>query len=86
MLCRDYKLWPAHRRANNMKNNGFYTTQDVLNKVGITRPTLYKWLKEGKIPEVMRDRNNFRLFTKESIEKIMIYKNMVKPPSKGGGN
>ena len=63
-----------------MKNNNFYTIGEVLEKVGITRPTLYKWLREGKIPEVNRDRNNFRIFTKKDIEKILAYKNLIRKP------
>ncbi len=63
-----------------MKNNNFYTTKKVLKKVGITRPTLYKWLREGKIPEVNRDRNNFRIFTKKDIERILAYKNLIRKP------
>ena len=65
-----------------MNDNNFYTVKDVLKKAGITRPTLYKWLREGKIPEVMRDRNNFRLFTKKDIEKILAYKNLIRKPLK----
>ena len=62
-------------------DNNFYTTKDVLKKVGVTRPTLYKWLKKGKIPEVSRDRNDFRLFTKKDIDNILAYKNLIKKPT-----
>ena len=67
------------------KNNRLYTTKDVLSKVGVTRPTLYKWFKEGKISEVMRDRNRVRLFTKNDMEKIFSYKNLIKQPSNDQG-
>ena len=62
-----------------MKNH-YYTTKDVLKKVRITRPTLYKRLREGKIPETVRDRNDFRLFTDEDIRRILAYKNRLKQP------
>ena len=65
-----------------MNANKYYTTKDVLDKVGITRPTLYKWIKDGKVPDVARDRNNFRLFTAEDIKQIIAYKNLVKMPFK----
>jgi len=68
-----------------MENN-FYATKDVLKKIGITRPTLYKWLKEGKIPEVNRDRNNFRLFTKKDIDNILAYKNLIRKPVANNSN
>ena len=64
-----------------MKNNNFYKTKYILDKIGITRPTLCKWLKEGKIPEVPRDRNNNRLFTRKDIENILVYKNLIKGPT-----
>ena len=63
-----------------MENNRFYTVKDVLKKVGITRPTLYKWFREQKVPEVIRDRNNFRLFTEKDINRILVYKNVLRKP------
>ncbi len=67
-------------------NSRFYTTKHVLDKVGITRPTLYRWFKEGKISEIMRDRNNRRLFTVREIEKILTYKNLIKRPIQNNFN
>lgn len=61
-----------------MNKNRFYTTKYVLNKVVISRATLYKWFKEGKIPEVSRDRNNKRLFSAKDIDNILEYKNLIK--------
>ena len=57
-----------------------YRTKEVLERVRVSRATLYKWLKEGKVPDVHRDRNNFRIFTNEDIRKILEYKNIVKEP------
>ncbi|MDO8525677.1 MAG: MerR family transcriptional regulator [Candidatus Omnitrophota bacterium] len=67
-----------------MKNAAFYTTKDVLDRLMVTRPTLYKWLREGKIPEPIRDRNNFRLFTAEDIENILGYKTLIRKPIHNG--
>lgn len=58
----------------------YYTTKDVLKKVRISRNTLFLWFKHNKIPEVRRDRNGHRIFTKEDIEKILNYKNRFIPP------
>ena len=69
-----------------MKNNNFYTTKEVLKKIGITRPTLYRWLREGKISEVMRNRNNFRLFTDKDIANILAYKYFIKKPEPNNFN
>ncbi|OIO38462.1 MAG: hypothetical protein AUJ75_02830 [Candidatus Omnitrophica bacterium CG1_02_49_10] len=57
-----------------------YTTKEVLRKVGISRTSLYSWLKMGKVPDVARDRNNFRLFTDDDVKKILGYKNLIKRP------
>ncbi len=63
-----------------MSNNSPYTTKYVLEKICVTRPTLYKWFKEGKVPEVTRDRNNNRLFSAKDIERILKYKNQIIKP------
>jgi len=58
-----------------MGNGGdFYTTKDVLKQVGISRNTLFLWLKKGKVPEVIRDRNGHRLFTPQDVEQIVAFK------------
>lgn len=59
----------------------FYTTKDVLKKVGISRNTLFLWFRNNKIPEIKRDRNGHRIFTKKDIETILNYKNKLIPPS-----
>ena len=64
-------------------NNRRYTTKQVLKRVQIARTTLYKWLKDGKVPEVCRDRNHFRLFTYGDIERLIRYKNRIYKPTNG---
>lgn len=59
----------------------FYTTKDVLKRVGISRNTLFLWFKGNKIPEIKRDRNGHRIFTKKDIELILHYKNKLTPPT-----
>ncbi len=61
----------------------FYSTKEVLKKVGISRNTLFLWFKHNKIPEVQRDRNGHRIFTARDIQVILVYKNKLIPP-KGG--
>ena len=53
---------------------------EVLEKVKVSRATLYNWLKQGKVPDVKRDRNNFRIFTDVDIKKILDYKNLIIEP------
>lgn len=57
-----------------------YRTKEVIKIVGISRATLYNWLRDGKIKEVARDRNNFRIFTEADVQSILAYKNMMKSP------
>jgi DNA-binding transcriptional MerR regulator len=59
----------------------FYTTKDVLKKVGISRNTLFLWFRNNKIPEIKRDRNGHRIFSKKDIETILNYKNKLIPPT-----
>ena len=64
-----------------MENKKFYSTKEVLKKVGVSRNTLFLWLKKGKIPEVARDRNGHRLFAASDIKNILKFKNKRVPPS-----
>jgi len=60
----------------------FYT-REVLKRIGVSRNTLFLWFKHHKIPEVQRDRNGHRIFTKKDIQKILLYKNRLMPPPEG---
>jgi len=62
-----------------MMQSKFYSTKEVLKKVGISRNTLFLWFKHRKIPEVQRDRNGYRIFTERDIQGIMDYKNKIIP-------
>lgn len=63
------------------QNTKFYRTKEVLKIIGISRATLYNWLRSQKVKEVARDRNNFRIFTETDIHKILEYKNLIKQPN-----
>ena len=45
-------------------------TAEAARKAGISKATLLRWLKEGKIPEVARDIRGWRVFTEGEVEKI----------------
>ncbi len=57
-----------------------YRTKEVLKIVGISRATLYNWLKNKKVEEAPRDRNNFRVFAEADIQRLLEYKNILKQP------
>jgi hypothetical protein len=48
----------------------YYETTEVCEKVGISRPTLFRWLKRGLLIKLHRDRRGWRLFTEEDLNKI----------------
>lgn len=48
----------------------YYETTEVCEKVGISRPTLFRWLKRGILHKLHKDRRGWRLFTEEDLDKI----------------
>jgi DNA-binding transcriptional MerR regulator len=48
----------------------YYETTEVCEKVGISRPTLFRWLRRGILSKLHRDRRGWRLFTDEDLSKI----------------
>lgn len=52
----------------NLDGKNYYRTAEVCQMVGISRTTLFRWLKEGVIGKaVHRDRRGWRLFTEEDV-------------------
>ena len=48
----------------------YYSTTETCEEVGISRATLYRWLKRGLISELRKDRRGWRLFTDEDIQEL----------------
>ncbi len=48
----------------------YYEATEVCKKVGISRPTLFRWLKRGLLIKLHKDRRGWRLFTEEDLKKI----------------
>ena len=56
----------------------YYRTAEVCRIIGISRNTLFRWLKEGMIPDVeYRDWRGWRLFTAAQLETIRTKTNHV---------
>ncbi len=55
-----------------VKINGqvYYRPSEVCLKAGISRATLYRWLKKGIIKQLRRDVRGWRLFTKDDLTNI----------------
>jgi len=56
--------------------------KEVAEAAGIAPITLRRWLLAGKIPEVSRDRNGWRVFTAEEEAAVLRYALKTTPPKK----
>ena len=50
--------------------------------VGVAQITLKRALLAGRIDDVARDRNGWRVFTDEDVERIRSYFSVMRPPFK----
>jgi predicted site-specific integrase-resolvase len=48
----------------------YYTSLETCEKTGISRATLSRWLRQGIIKELHKDRRGWRLFTEDDLNKI----------------
>ncbi|MEG9862244.1 MAG: MerR family transcriptional regulator [Parvularculales bacterium] len=56
----------------------YYQTKEAAEATGISRPTLLRWFREGRVRDVRRDRNDWRLFTKEDIARLKKWSTSVR--------
>jgi len=47
-----------------------YSTDEAAKELGLSKSTLLRWFRKGRISDVKRDRNNWRVFTTADIERI----------------
>jgi len=63
-----------------IKGKKFYRTAEVCQMVGISRSTLFRWLRKGTFEDVEKvDRRGWRLFTKKDIKRLTVEANKVRP-------
>ena len=61
-----------------MNGETYYRTNEVYQVIGISRTTLYRWLKQGILNEAeYRDRRGWRLFTQDEVNKMKAEANRV---------
>lgn len=61
-----------------INNQTYYRTAEVCRIVGISRNTLFRWLKEGVFSDVeYRDWRGWRLFTAAQLETVRTKTNHV---------
>ena len=48
----------------------YYRTSEACAKTGVSRATLFRWLKAGILKKSYRDRRGWRIFTEDDLSKI----------------
>ena len=61
-----------------------FSAHEAARAAGISKNTLLRWLKQGKVPEVRRDRNGWRVFSPLDVETITAFARKTTPPAAGG--
>lgn len=46
----------------------YYRTAETCSRAGISRATLFRWLKAGILKETHRDRRGWRMFTERDLD------------------
>lgn len=57
----------------------FFTLQDVAGEVGVSRQTLWRWRRSGKIPAGHRYRNGQVLYSEAELQAINAYARYLEP-------
>ena len=57
-----------------------YQVKEVLERVGISRTTLYKWEGRGKIPTPKRNVSGYRVYSESEVRQIEKFKNTLYVP------
>jgi len=56
----------------------YYKTSEACKKTGISRATLFRWLKTGILEKYHKDRRGWRLFTEEDLNRIRAEARIIK--------
>jgi len=48
----------------------YYRTIEVCRETGISRATLFRWISQGVLTQLLRDRRGWRLFTETDLNII----------------
>ena len=56
------------------------STRQAAERVGVSRNTLLRWFREGRVQDVRRDRNGWRFFAAEDVARIKVYAERQSPP------
>ena len=48
----------------------YLRTQEAAEEIGVSKPTLLRWIKDGKVRDVHRDRRGWRVFSESDVKTI----------------
>jgi len=48
----------------------YYTTSEMCEEAGISRPTLFRWLRLGMFKEIRKNSRGWRIFTEDELNKV----------------
>lgn len=64
-----------------LDGHSYYRTAEVCRMAGISRNTLFRWVKEGIVIEpTRRDWRGWRLFTQDQVDRLMAKTNQTSEP------
>lgn len=75
------KQWGSLPVAVEIDGARFYSAGDVAADTGVTRQTLWRWRRTGKVPAGYRFRNGQILYTETELQQIRAYANRLEPLS-----
>ena len=56
----------------------YYRTAEICAKAGISRATLFRWLKAGVLKKTYRDRRGWRMFTENDLNTMRSESEIIK--------
>lgn len=48
----------------------YFRTAEAAEMIGVSKPTLLRWIKDRKISDVKRDRRGWRIFSQGDVKRI----------------
>ncbi|HEV7590421.1 MAG TPA: helix-turn-helix domain-containing protein [Longimicrobium sp.] len=58
---------------------GFFSANEMAEACGVSRQTLWRWRRQGVVPQGRRFRDRQLLFTQSELEQVQDYANRVEP-------
>ena len=66
-----------------INGTSYYLLAELAHKLGVSRTTMWRWRKEGKIPVGRRFRDGRILVTQSEVEEIVRFANSLEPARPG---